>query len=60
MQTIQAVAVKIQPAMKTMKKYRAMWKDTNREEVSLMKEKEQWEVLEKMCVNNSRQGHLSP
>jgi len=38
---MQAVAVKIQPAMKTMKKYREMWKDAKREEVSLTKEKEQ-------------------
>lgn len=60
MQTMQAVAVKIQPAMKTMKKYREMWKDAKREEVSLTKEKEQWEVLEEMCVNDSRQGDLPP
>ena len=60
MQTIQAVAMKIQPAMKTMKKYREMWKHAKCEEVSLTKEKEQWEVLEKMCVNNSRQGNPSP
>ena len=60
MQTTQAAAMKIQPAMKTMKKYGEMWKDAKREELSLTKEKEQWEVLEKMCVHNSKQGNLAP
>lgn len=33
--------MKIQPAMKTMKKYREIWKHKKPEEVSLTKEKEQ-------------------